>query len=83
MQKILILMVAMLFFTVNIAMAAMNINTASKEDLASLSGIGEKKAEAIIDYRKAHGDFKNSEDLMKVKGIGPKIYQAILKEVTL
>lgn len=48
-----------------------NINSANAELLASvLAGIGMKKAEAIVSYRKAHGKFKKIEDLAKVKGIG-------------
>ena len=49
-----------------------NINTASQDQLTQLSGIGPKKAQAIVDYREAHGDFKSADDLTQVKGIGPK-----------
>lgn len=49
-----------------------NINTANQDQLTQLSGIGPKKAQAIVDYRQAHGDFKNVDDLTQVKGIGPK-----------
>ncbi|NRA82934.1 MAG: helix-hairpin-helix domain-containing protein [Gammaproteobacteria bacterium] len=51
-----------------------NINKATKQQLVSvLSGIGEKKAKAIVDYRNKHGAFKSANDLLKVKGIGKKI----------
>ena len=53
-----------------------NINTASADELMDLKGIGEKKAEAIIEFRKANGIFKQPEDLMKVPGIGPKTFEA-------
>ena len=53
-----------------------NINTASAEELTDLKGIGEKKAEAIIEFRKTKGIFKKPEDLMKVPGIGPKTLEA-------
>lgn len=48
-----------------------NINKASADTIAEvLSGIGKKKAEAIVAYRKVHGDFKSVEDLLAVKGVG-------------
>jgi competence protein ComEA len=48
-----------------------NINTADAQTIADgLNGIGIKKAEAIIEYRKEHGPFKTLEDLKSVKGIG-------------
>jgi competence ComEA-like helix-hairpin-helix protein len=50
-----------------------DINRADVTTLAaSLNGIGEKKAQAIVDYREQHGPFKQIEDLAQVKGIGPK-----------
>ncbi|SFR44395.1 competence protein ComEA [Marinobacter gudaonensis] len=50
--------------------AAVNINTADVATLASLSGIGESKAEAIVAYREANGPFAATTDLANVKGIG-------------
>jgi len=49
-----------------VAAAAVNINTASKEELTSLKGVGDKRAQEIIDYRKKNGDFKSVDDLEKV-----------------
>jgi competence protein ComEA len=53
-----------------------NINTASADELMNLKGIGEKKANAIIEFRKTKGLFKQPEDLIKVPGIGPKTFEA-------
>ncbi len=52
-----------------------NINTATADELASLQKIGPKIAAKIIDYRKKNGPFKKPEDIMKVSGIGTKIYE--------
>ena len=54
-----------------------NINTASKDTLMTLNGIGEAKATAIIEYRKTNGNFKNIEEIKNVKGIGDAIYAKI------
>ena len=70
-MKKLILVLSLLSF--NIFAAPVNINTADAQTLAdALSGIGMKKAEAIINYRKANGPFKSLDDFVMVKGIGPK-----------
>jgi len=49
-----------------------NINTASADELMDLKGIGEKKAQAIVDFRENNGPFRQPEDIIKVPGIGPK-----------
>ncbi len=49
-----------------------NINTAGLQELMTLKGIGEVKAQAIIEYRETHGTFESVEDIVKVKGIGTK-----------
>lgn len=50
--------------------ATVNINTADAATLASLNGIGESKAQAIVEYREANGPFASTTDLSRVKGIG-------------
>src|SRR2546423_5021224 len=67
MKRFLLLLVTLLFSA--FALAAVNINTATKEELDALPEIGPVKAQAIIDYRKANGPFKTPEDVMKVSGI--------------
>ena len=64
------------------ALAVVNINTASKEELTTIKGIGEKRAQEIIDYRKKNGDFKSVDDLEKVPGIGPGTMKQIRSQVT-
>jgi len=54
-----------------------NINTATKEQLMTLDGIGEVKAAAIIDYRRENGNFRSIEELNNVKGIGDKTIEKI------
>lgn len=54
-----------------------SINTATKEDLMTLSGIGESKAEAIIKYREENGEFLDITDIMNVSGIGESAFEKI------
>jgi competence protein ComEA len=56
------------------APAAVNLNTATVDQLASLPGIGERTAQLIVEYRQKNGPFKKAEDLMNVKGIGEKSF---------
>ena len=59
-----------------------NINTADKDELTSLDGIGETIAERIIEYRDANGFFGNTEDIKNVKGIGDKTFENIKDFIT-
>lgn len=58
-----------------------NVNTAGLSELTSLPGIGEKKAQAILDYRKQQGPFRSPQDLQNVKGIGPKMLEKLKPHV--
>lgn len=60
-----------------------SINTASLTELMEIPGIGEKKAQAIIEYRTAHGLFKAVEDVTKVKGIGDKMLEKMKPHIGL
>lgn len=62
--------------------ALININTADKEELTSLYGIGEKRAEDIIEFRKTHGRFVTKEDLMRIDGISREMYEQIEEFIT-
>lgn len=54
---------------------AINLNTASIEELKSLKGIGTVKAQAIVNFRETHGPFKTVDELLEVQGIGIKLIE--------
>ncbi len=60
-----------------------SINTASKEELMTLSGIGESKAKAIIDYRDINGLFSSVDDIKNVTGIGDSVFDKIKDYITI
>lgn len=59
-----------------------NINTATKEELTKISGIGDGKADSIIKYREENGDFKTIDDIKNVTGIGESLYEKIKDYIT-
>lgn len=59
-----------------------SINTATKEQLQALEGVGESKAKAIINYREENGNFKTIEDIKKVSGIGNSAFEKIKDNIT-
>lgn len=59
-----------------------NINTAAKEELMTLPGIGESKADAIIAYRQENGGYRNIEELMQISGIKEGVYSKISEYIT-
>lgn len=71
-MKRLLLLVIALVAGINFAFAAVNINTASVQELDAVKGIGPSKAKAIVDYRTKNGPFKSVDDLKQVKGFGAK-----------
>ncbi|MFO8240315.1 MAG: helix-hairpin-helix domain-containing protein [Dissulfuribacterales bacterium] len=73
-----IILVLFLFVS---AFAAINLNTADQAALESISGIGPAKASAIIKYRNEHGSFKSVDELLNIKGIGPKVLESLKGQV--
>ncbi len=69
-----VLLISFVFLFISVASAEpVNINEAGAEELAeNLIGVGPKKAQAIIEYRKENGPFYSAEEIVNVKGIGPK-----------
>ena len=59
-----------------------NLNTATKEELMTLKGIGEAKADDIIAYRESHGGFARIEDIMKISGIKNAAFEKIKDDIT-
>ena len=59
-----------------------NINKASKEELKNLSGIGDAKADAIIEYRENNGKYKKIEDIMKISGIKDAMFNKIKDSIS-
>jgi competence protein ComEA len=59
-----------------------NLNTADAAQLALLPRVGAKAAQRILDYRKEHGNFKKTSDLMQVKGFGEKSFERLAAYVT-
>ncbi|MCF0130462.1 MAG: ComEA family DNA-binding protein [Pseudobutyrivibrio sp.] len=60
-----------------------SINTASADELKTLSGIGQSKADNIVAYRQQNGDFSSLEDIMQVTGIGQGIFAQIKDSIKL
>ena len=59
----------------------MNLNIASREELMTLSGIGEAKAASIIAYREEHGGFRQIEELMEVEGIKEGVFNKVRDQI--
>jgi competence protein ComEA len=77
------LLLALTFlFSADVFATPVNINTADVATIASsLSGLGPKKAQAIVDYRTKNGEFKNLDDVNKVPGIGDKTIEKIKADI--
>lgn len=81
MKRVLLFLAALLVS--GAAAAALNLNTATKDELVALPGIGPAKAQAILDYRNQNGPFKSVDEIRKVKGIGEKLFLQIKPELAI
>lgn len=83
-MKNLLVVLFIAFCSFNVMASPVNINTADAKTIGdALSGIGLKKAEAIVKYRTEKGPFKTVEDLVNVDGIGAKTVEKIKNDVLL
>ncbi len=80
--SVLVLVAAFPGFPSEIQGKKIDINTATSAELQTLPRIGAAVAQRIIDYREEHGKFKKIEEIMKVKGIGEKIFEQIKERIT-
>ena len=79
-------MVRVILFLVAFAVfvfGSVNINSANSAQLQTLYGVGPMKAQEILKYRKAHGGFKTVDELVNVKGIGPKTMIKLRPQVSI
>ena len=82
MQSRFLMFFAVCLLWLGAALAQVNLNTASQDELDALKGVGPAKAKAIVDYRKKNGPFKSVDDLNNVKGFGPKVVAGLRADVT-
>jgi len=75
MKKILVMLALMLSF-----LSAINVQTASKDELMCIKGIGEKKADTVMKYRKSH-KLKSADDLLEVKGFGKALVKNVKNDI--
>jgi len=68
--------------SLNVQKTKVNLNTATKEELMTLRGVGEAKAADIVKYRESHGGFQKIEDIMKISGIKDAAFQKIKEDIT-
>ena len=81
MLRVLLILLLLIFVPIVYA-EPININEANAQELAeNLKGVGPKKAQAIIEYRKVNGPFYNAEEIVNVKGIGPKTLEKNIENI--
>jgi len=74
--------IALFLAGIGLAMAAVNLNTASVDELNAVKGIGPSKAKAIVEHREKNGPFKSVDDLKAVKGFGDKSVDKLRGELS-
>jgi len=73
----LVLFCVVLWASISVAQTVkVNINTATAEELTVLKHVGEALSQRIVEYREEHGAFKSPEDIVKVPGVGQRVYEA-------
>lgn len=82
MMKRILSSLALFLAGIGLALAAVNINTASVDELTSVKGIGPSKAKAIVEYRDKNGPFKSVDDLKEIKGFGDKSVAKLRDELS-
>jgi competence protein ComEA len=74
---VLVLFCAALCASISVAQGEkVNINTATADELTVLKYVGEALSQRIVEYRKEHGAFESPEDIVKVPGVGQRVYDA-------
>ena len=73
----LVLLATTAAFAADAPSGVVNINTADAAQLSNLPRVGAKLAQRIVDYRKEHGPFQKTTDLMQVKGVGDKMFERL------
>ncbi len=82
-KKLCLGLILVLFLVGNVLAGLVNLNTATKEELQTLPGVGPAVAQRIVEYRTKCGPFKSVDELLEIKGIGPKKLEKIKPLVTL
>ncbi|HEX5623775.1 MAG TPA: helix-hairpin-helix domain-containing protein [Sulfuricurvum sp.] len=75
--------IAFILLLATLLFSAVNINRANTAQLQTLNGIGPTKAQEILKYRKLHGGFRTVDELVNVKGIGPKTLAKMKSQVSI
>lgn len=81
MKKLLVMLASALTFACGAAFAAVDLNTATQQELETVKGIGPAKSKAILEYRAKNGPFKAVDDLANVPGFGAKSVSSMKAEL--